>query len=294
MTERNRLAVLGSPIAHSQSPALHSAAYRVLGLDWSYGALRVDSGELGSFLQGLDDDWRGLSLTMPLKREVLPLLDSVDDATTLVGAANTVLFQNDRKLGFNTDVFGVTAALAEQGITSVKDAIIVGAGATSGSVLAALAGLGLRTVTVLTRSPSKAIALETLASTLRVGFTVNGFTVNGFTENGFEATPVEGRDELDLVISTLPGDTPLVQEFTKDLRAATPLVDIAYDPWPTQIAAHWSAVGGATSSGLAMLIHQALAQVRIFTSGDPQIRLDNEDAVLAAMRVAVGVTPTTS
>lgn len=275
--------MLGSPISHSLSPILHGAAYRELGLDWDYRAIQVGTGELDGFLSTLGDEWRGLSLTMPLKREVLPLLDRVDDTGALVGAANTVLLDDGRLLGFNTDVLGVTQALAEFGITSLAKVMILGAGATAASVLAAVAGLGATEVSVLTRSPHTAAPLERLASALQCPLSVRGF----------DATPFAGDAATTVVISTLPGDTGLVQTFATGFRAHTPLVDIAYDPWPTAIASHWVEAGGTAFSGLAMLIHQAVAQVRIFTSGDVEKSLDGEAAVLAAMRSAVGATTPT-
>ena len=101
-----RCAVLGSPIAHSLSPVLHRAAYAHLGLDWTYDAVEVGSPGLQAFVESLDESWRGLSLTMPLKRAVVPLVDSLDEWAQLAGAANTLLLENGRRLGFNTDVPG--------------------------------------------------------------------------------------------------------------------------------------------------------------------------------------------
>src|SRR4051794_13120797 len=99
-----RAAVLGSPIAHSLSPALHRAAYRELGLDWSYDAIECDEVGLPAFVDSLDETWAGLSLTMPLKRAVLPLLDEMSEIATSTGVANTVLRRDGRKRGDNTDV----------------------------------------------------------------------------------------------------------------------------------------------------------------------------------------------
>ena len=109
MTARavRRCGVLGDPISHSLSPVLHRAAYDALGLDWSYDAHRVPSGGLAAFLGGLAEDWRGLSLTMPLKREVLPLVDRLSDRARLAGAVNTLLIEDDgTRLGDNTDLPG--------------------------------------------------------------------------------------------------------------------------------------------------------------------------------------------
>lgn len=275
---RRRLAVLGSPIAHSQSPALHRAAYRVLGLDWDYQAAEVRAGELSGFLSDLDDSWRGLSLTMPLKREILPLLGATDAVTDLVGAANTVLFDDGRILGFNTDVYGAELMLAESLPGPLRRALILGAGATASSMLAALSHRGVEEVVVVARSPQAAGELRAVADRLGVGVDIRGF----------DAAAVEVSSVApDVVVSTLPGDAALSGGFSPELRSSVPLVDIAYDPWPSAVARHWLEAGGVVSSGLGMLIHQALAQVRVFVGGDPARTLPGEDSVLAAMRAAV-------
>jgi hypothetical protein len=105
--------VLGRPIAHSLSPSLHRAAYAALGLDWRYDAVDVGEPELPGFLDALGSEWAGLSLTMPLKTAVLPLLDEVSALARDVAAANTVLLRDGRRHGDNTDVPGIVAALAE-------------------------------------------------------------------------------------------------------------------------------------------------------------------------------------
>ncbi|MBO0847187.1 MAG: shikimate dehydrogenase, partial [Nocardioides sp.] len=108
-----RCAVLGDPIEHSLSPALHRAAYAALGLDWSYDAVRVPAGGLAAYVEGLGPEWRGLSLTMPFKREVVPLLTSSDHWTEVSGAANTLLLDaRGGRHGLNTDVPGAEAAIA--------------------------------------------------------------------------------------------------------------------------------------------------------------------------------------
>ncbi|MEO7147868.1 MAG: shikimate dehydrogenase, partial [Terrimesophilobacter sp.] len=149
---QRRLAVLGDPIAHSKSPELHRAAYTALGLEWRYDAVRVGSGELPDFLASTDETWVGLSLTMPLKREILPLLSTTDSVAEVVGAANTVLFSGGQLAGFNTDVFGITAALREAGIPQLGRVRILGSGATAASVLAAVAEVGADDVAVSVRS----------------------------------------------------------------------------------------------------------------------------------------------
>src|SRR5665213_2310866 len=105
-TPARKLAVLGSPIGHSKSPLLHRAAYRALGLDWVYDTADVSEETLADFLAGLGPEWRGLSLTMPLKQSVMPLLDEADHLAEQTGGANTVLLDDGAVRGFNTDVSG--------------------------------------------------------------------------------------------------------------------------------------------------------------------------------------------
>lgn len=273
-SESQRLAVLGSPIAHSKSPALHRAAYEVLGLPWSYRAIEVPSGGLGAFLGGLDDAWRGLSLTMPLKREVLPLLDRMDEAAELVGAVNTVLLRDGQRLGFNTDVEGAQRMLADAFPGRLGSALVLGAGATACSLLAALAGRGVRRATVLTRSPESSGEVAAVAERLGVALEITG--------------TASGLGHPDVVVSTLPGTAAPAVDLPRELRASVPLVDIAYDPRPTATARSWrEAEGTMIEGGLGMLVYQALAQVRIFVTGEPAGELENEQAVLAALRTAV-------
>ena len=123
-----RAAVLGAPISHSLSPVLHRAAYSALGLTgWDYTAHEVTEAELPGFLQGLGADWAGLSLTMPLKAAVLPLLDAASPVVEVVGAANTVLLRDGRRVGDNTDVPGMVAALAAGAVTVRRGAVRRGA-----------------------------------------------------------------------------------------------------------------------------------------------------------------------
>jgi shikimate dehydrogenase len=269
-----RLAVLGSPIGHSRSPALHRAAYGVLGLDWQYDAVEVGDGALAGFVTGLDADWRGLSLTMPLKREVLPLLDSRSETVDRVGAANTVLIGNGALEGFNTDVAGIIAAFGDAGVTRLDEVQILGGGATAASVLVAVQELGARRAVVLARDPRKAEGLRAVSGSLDLAIRPFGMM---------------DRSAIvpDAVISTLPGGTAVDMRYPEALRASAVLFDVAYDPWPSALAMSWGEVGGTVVSGLAMLLHQAVAQVRIFVTGAEDGVLDEEDRVVAAMRTAV-------
>ena len=275
---RTHLALLGSPIAHSLSPALHRAAYDALGVTWSYGRHEVASGGLGAFVAGLGPEWRGLSLTMPLKREVLPLLDRTTPLVEELGVANTVAFRSagDRVLlhGANTDVEGLVRPVEALGHLP-GEATILGGGATSASALTAAVRLGAALVRVFLRDTGKAGHLVDLAVRLGVSLEVLPLADLAGTRHGF-------------VVSTLPGGAadPL------DLVPSGPdavLFDVAYEPWPTAASTRWSDAGGRVLNGLDMLTEQAIGQIRFFVSGDQDELLPDEADVRRAMRTAVGL-----
>ncbi|WP_419993422.1 shikimate dehydrogenase [Streptomyces boninensis] len=263
-----RAAVLGSPIAHSLSPVLHRAAYAALGLDgWTYDRFEVDEAALPGFLDGLDaGEWAGLSLTMPLKRAVMPLLDEVSPTARSVEAVNTVVFGPDgRRTGDNTDIPGMRAALRERGVDKVPAAAILGAGATASSALAALGELCSGEVSAYVRSDARAAEMREWGDRLDVPVRTAPWT------DAPEAL------RAPLVVATTPaGVTDELADAVPE-RPAT-LFDVLYDPWPTPLAAAWSARGGAVVGGLDLLVHQAVLQVEQMTGRTP--------APLAEMRAA--------
>lgn len=269
MADPARLAVLGSPIGHSRSPQLHLAAYRVLGLPWAYERVEVVDADLAGFLGGLGAEWRGLSLTMPLKRRVAELVPEVDPVAARTRQGNTILLEAGRPVrAFNTDVHGIVAALGGAGMTSVERGTVLGGGATAESAVVALEQLGAE-VTVAVRDPAK--AAPSFPGTRLVGL-------------GSEGDAAVGAS--DAVVSTIPPRA----EFAVTLPALAPhqtLLDVAYAPWPTPLAAAWTDAGGRVVHGLEMLLHQAVHQIRIFVAGDPGIPLPREAEVIKAMRAAV-------
>lgn len=270
-----RLAVWGDPIAHSRSPQLHAAAYRVLGLGWTYGRRQVSETSFGATLAGLDAGWRGLSLTYPLKTAAHDAARTLDRRAELTGAVNTLLLDSDGPRGFNTDVGGIVAALDDEGVTAITRARIVGAGATATSALVALADLGARTVEVVARRPEAVVPLARLSDRLGVVVTAASF-----------AAPSDAV--VDVTIATLPGDAT-VADAAADVLAGSGglLLDVVYGHWPTALSSAWGRAGEPAASGLGMLLHQAVRQVRVFVSGDPDAPLDDETAVVAAMRSAL-------
>lgn len=250
-----KAAVLGSPISHSLSPALHNAAYAALGLDdWTYTAIECAEAGLPSLLASRDSGWAGLSLTMPLKRAVLPLLDRVDELAAVTGAANTVVFRGGVKIGYNTDVAGIVTALREAGDVA-GPVTILGGGATACSALAAVREFGLAEVNVAVRDPARAAGLLAVADKLGVHVHLRAFGENG---PGGQRT----------LISTLPAGAAdgYAQAIRADPKIAPGmLLDVVYAPWPTPLAEAAADAGALVAGGFEMLLHQAAGQVALMT-----------------------------
>jgi shikimate dehydrogenase len=270
VTHRHRAAVLGSPIEHSLSPVLHRAAYAELGLSgWSYDRFEVDEATLPGFLKEIgsgQDIWAGLSLTMPLKRAVIPLLDAISDTAASVEAVNTVVFTHDgRCVGDNTDIPGMAAALRERDVRQVESAAVLGAGATASSALAALAQICTGEVTVYVRTPARAAEMRQWGERLGVAVRIEDWADAALALTAplvIATTPAGATDVLDAAVPDRPGA----------------LFDVLNDPWPTPLAAAWAARGGAVLGGLDLLVHQAVLQVEQMTGRSP--------VPLAAIRAA--------
>ncbi|MFL6089785.1 MAG: shikimate dehydrogenase [Aeromicrobium sp.] len=232
--------VVGSPIAHSLSPAMHRAAYAALGLDWTYEPFEVEAGALADFVDGLDSSWVGLSVTAPLKREAAAHAVTRSAVVASLGVANTLIGGPDGWHAVNTDVPGAVAALRERGISSVSSVRFLGGGATVDSLLVAVRELGAADVEVLVRDPAK----------LRPS---DGVTVRRLGE------PIDGQ--VDLLISTVP--TPAVPDDA--VASADAVFDVVYDPWPTPLASAASDAGLPVVTGLDLLAHQATLQVELMT-----------------------------
>ncbi|MGK0741501.1 shikimate dehydrogenase family protein [Leucobacter sp. Z1108] len=288
-----RLAVLGHPIAHSRSPRIHRAAYTQLGLPWHYTAVRIGEAGLERFLATRGEEWRGFSVTMPLKTEAHRLSTVLDPVARESGVVNT-LFRlvgggdEPSWAGFNTDVAGLAAALRTSGMR-LSRTLILGAGATAVSAVLAARQLGAERVTVLARRPQAAMALAERFDESRADSAGDrgSFRVLGY---GW-ADPESGESvraevaEATAVISTLPGDAG--ERIALPAGISTiPLFDVAYDPWPSPLAERWKAAGGEAHAGIDMLVEQALAQVRIFVGGDPAFSLTDEARLFATMRDA--------
>jgi shikimate dehydrogenase len=247
-----RCAVLGDPVAHSLSPTLHRAGYAAAGLTgWEYDAVRVPEGGLGGFLGGLGPEWRGLSLTMPLKREALDVALQVTTRARLAGAVNTLVLESGVPvLADNTDLPGAAAALRERWDGPVDRVAVLGGGATAASAALALCDQGARSIVLLARSPARAEQTRSAIARHPSGPSV-------------VAAPLGSATPSDVLVSTIPAaaQTPdLVERFT-----APVVFEVVYDPWPTPVAAAALERGAVLVGGLDLLVHQAVLQLELFT-----------------------------
>ncbi|MBC7595119.1 MAG: shikimate dehydrogenase [Kineosporiaceae bacterium] len=263
-----RCAVLGKPINHSLSPVMHRAAYAYLGLDWTYGAIEVAESELAAFMQGCDESWRGLSLTMPLKREVIGLADEVTKVARILNVANTVEFRDGQIIASNTDCAGALSAMTERGVRKTKTARILGGGATAASIAYALASKGVEHLEFVVRDPSRAEEAVAVAREAGVDVVVREID-----------KPL--IDVVDLLVSTVP--EKVVRQNAHDLvDSAHAVFDVIYDPWPTPLAKAAKEAGVPLVSGLDLLAHQATFQVELMTGSPVDVDL-LRDAALAEL-----------
>ena len=260
-------AVIGSPIEHSLSPVIHRAAWAQLGVDgWEYRRLEQDADSLPRFIGGLGGDCAGLSVTMPCKQAVMPLLDVIDPLASAVGAVNTVVPSSGVLAGFNTDVTGIASAIrracsqADRALPT--SAVVLGARATASSALAALGELGIVTSTVAARrfgGPGSVVAASS-----RLGVSIDQVL---WSDCDAVLRAISGAD---LVISTLPAGVadPLAEHMT--VREGQILLDVVYSPRETALRSAFERNGGIVAEGTDMLIFQAAAQVQLMTGRAPK------------------------
>ena len=258
--------MLGSPVAHSLSPVLHNAGYAAAGLgDWSYDRHRVEEAELPGFVSGLDAQWRGLSLTMPLKRACLAVADRVTAPAQRAGAGNTLVREPDGSwTAHNTDIGGLVDALRPHWRPGWDTAAVLGGGATARSTLLALADLGVRRARLYLRTPARGAEVADWAAAIGLA-------------PGIELRPLPqwGAGDEPVVVSALP-PVPGVADGLTTSRDGL-LFDVVYADWPTPLARAAERAGMTVVGGLELLLHQAARQFELFT-GVP--------APLAAMRAA--------
>jgi shikimate dehydrogenase len=271
--------VVGSPIDHSRSPALHLAAYAALGLDARYDRAEVREGGLRDHLEASGPERRGFSVTMPLKREAWAAAARRDRAAELTGAANTLVRADDGGFeGANTDVGGIVDAVRGVRTEPIAHVVVLGSGATASSAVVAASELGASAVTLAVRSPERAVGTAELARSIGLDADVRALA-------DLAGIPA------DVVISTLPGGTILDASPERASADGALLLDAAYSPWPGGLVAHWFERDAPVVHGLAMLVHQAARQVRLFARLDEAQWRRDRPVITDAMFRVVGLDP---
>ena len=261
-------AVIGDPVRHSLSPAIHNAAFRATGLDWMYLAFEVPAGEAAGAVAamralGLD----GLNVTMPHKAGVAEAVDRLSPVAAELGAVNTVAREGEVLVGHNTDGDGFVASLrAEHGFDPAsRRCLVLGAGGTARAVVRALGAAGAAEVVVVARRGEQAAIAAALAGRAgRVG----------------EAADSQGAD---LVVNTTPVSDQLPPGLEPSwLGPGQVVVDVVYQPRVTALLLAAGAQGAATANGVGMLVHQAALACELFT-GRPAPVTQMKKAVAAEL-----------
>lgn len=251
-------AVIGDPVDHSLSPRLHRRAYLACDLDWEYRRIRVSQEELRDLFDPWDPACRGLSVTMPHKHAVAAYLDHVDGLAKVTGAVNTVVPAGGVLAGFNTDVHGIVQAVRDVRSEPVRRGVVLGAGSTASSALAALTQLGAETLTVIARRFSGPNRASAAASRMGLSPTLVPWA------NTDDALANLAR--ADLIVSTVPGHAAHDYAAAARLARTHTVLDVVYAPAPTPWQQACWRTGAQWVSGRSMLVHQAVLQIQLMTS----------------------------
>ena len=263
-------AVIGSPVRHSLSPALHNAAFEQAGLDWTFVAFEVPHGAAAAAVAAMRAlGIRGLSVTMPHKEDVAAAADTTDAGARELRSANTALLRDDgTTLATSTDGAGFVQSLRAAGVDPQGCRVVVlGAGAAARSIVHALGGVGASDVAIVNRSARRATETAALADVARVA----------------ESTAITGADIVVNATSVGMGsdESPCDPEL---LRPQHVVADIVYHPLDTALLRAARSAGAHTVDGLGMLVHQAVLQHELWTGcrPDPAVMRASAEAELAA------------
>lgn len=256
--------VIGWPVAHSLSPALHGfwlAAHKV---DGAYVPLAVRREDLSQALEGLQAaGFKGVNLTVPHKEAGFALAHETDDAARIAGAVNLLVFENGKIKGRNTDSVGLAASLREAQITLTdQTAVLQGAGGAARAAVLALDALGAKEIRILNRNVPRAEAMAvSLAPKIRARLTV---------QSDWSAAAMGAKLLLNATSAGMSGHEPLnlnLDVLPKDAAVC----DIVYNPLETDLLKHARARGLKTVDGLGMLMHQAVPAFEAFYGVTPKV-----------------------
>lgn len=262
--------VIGDPIEHTVSPAMHNAAFKALHLDYIYVPFKVSKQDLGSAVAGMRAlNIRGFNVTIPHKVDIIPLLDEIDEFSGKIGSVNVVSNENGQLIGYNTDAHGFLYALLDQGVDPEgQKVVVIGAGGAARSICFALAERGA-VLTILNRTPEKAARFATEMSEM-TGQPIQVMALNSENLTG-------ALDNAEILINTTSvgmypqSDRTLV---THDLiKSHLTVVDIIYNPFKTRLLSEAERAGARTISGIDMLIWQGALAFEIWTGRKPPVNV---------------------
>lgn len=254
--------IIGYPVGHSLSPIMHNLAFKILGIKAVYGAFEVKPQDLEIAIKGIRAlGIKGVSVTIPHKEEVMKFLEEIEEVALEIGAVNTILNEDGKLKGFNTDWIGFLKALEEEGIElRDKKVVIIGAGGSSKAILYAVKKAGARKIEIYNRTYEKALNLA-----------------NKF---GVEAKPWEElkRASGDLIVQTTSvglksWESPVDEEVLTHFRVA---FDLVYFPLKTKFLSLAENSGCKIVDGLRMLLFQGVEQFKIWTKREPPVNLMKE------------------
>ena len=266
--------LIGWPVSHSFSPAMHNAALAVLGLNWVYVPLPVPPDRVGDAVRGLPAlGFQGVNVTVPHKQAVMPFLDEISPAAQAIGAVNTILVEQEsgRLLGFNTDWRGFLADLVAKEVeVNGRHCLVLGAGGSARGIVYALGQAGGR-VLLLARRPEQAYQL---AADLGNGFVEE---IRSLAE--LESTAAQTKAPL--IINTTPlGMSPHVNgsPWPDDVPvpAGSFVYDLVYNPPETRLMRQALDAGCHACNGLGMLLRQGAISFALWTGSDPDLSVMQE------------------
>ena len=256
--------VIGNPVEHSLSPAIHNAAFQKLGLNFVYLAFRVEA--IGDAIKGLRalGSFRGASVTIPHKVATVPLLDSIEPTARHIGAINTIVAKGGTLTGYNTDATGALRALREGAVTlKGRQVVILGSGGAARAIAFALGtepGIDRLTILGIDNQERTALVRDLQSKT---GMTVQESPLN-------EGTLRKVLPDTHVLIHCTPmGMSPKLHETSVPvtlLHAGLTVMDIVYNPRDTRLLKDAKAAGCRTIPGLEMFLHQAAAQFELWTN----------------------------
>jgi shikimate dehydrogenase len=270
--------LIGDPVGHSVSPAMHNAAFRTLGLDYAYLPFRVRRDDLPAALQGMRAlNIRGLNVTIPHKVAALALLDEIDPLAKQIGAVNVLVNNSGRLTGYNTDAEGFLQVLSGHGIEAQgRNVAVLGAGGAARAIAFALASRGA-SLTILNRTPGAALSCAADIS----GSTGQPVKALELTRANLAAV-LEGASLLvnATSIGMLPaGDvSPVGREL---LGSQLTVVDIVYNPHKSRLLREAGQAGAMTINGLEMLIRQGALAFEKWTGRQPPLEVMRRAAITA-------------